>query len=54
MRGGRGQGHGDEEDVDVLGEEVVDGGFVEAAEPGAGDGTVWVAGVGDDEAGVAL
>lgn len=54
VRGGGGEGHGDEEDVDVLGEEIVEGGFVEAAVPGAGDRAVGVAGVGDDEAGVAF
>ncbi len=32
-----GQGDGDEEDVDVLFEEVVEGGFVQAAVPRAGD-----------------
>lgn len=50
MRRCFGQGHADEEVVDVLGEEVVQGGSVEAVEPGFGDGAVRVAGAGDDEA----
>ena len=36
--------------VDVLGEEVVEGGFVEPAEPGRRDRAVRVAGPGHDEA----
>jgi len=36
--------------VDVLSEEVVQGGFVEPGVPAGGDGAVRVAGVGDDEA----
>lgn len=42
----------DEEVVDVLGEEMVQGGFIEAVEPCVRDGAVRVAGAGDDEAGV--
>ena len=45
-----GERDGDEEVVDVLGEEVVERGLVETGEPGGGDGTVRVAGAGDDEA----
>ena len=45
---------GDDEVVEVLGEEVVEGGLVEAGEPGRGDGAVGVAGAGDDVAAVAL
>lgn len=48
------QGHADEEVVDVLGEEVVEGGFVEAVEPLGRDGAGRVAGAGDDEADVAF
>lgn len=44
------QGHADEEVVEVLGEEVVQGGFVRAAVPGYRDRAVRVAGAGDDEA----
>lgn len=40
----------DEEVVDVLCEEVVQAGFIEAAEPFFRDGAVRVAGAGDDEA----
>ena len=44
------QGYADEEVVDVLGEEVVQGGLVQAAVPGFWDRAVRVAGAGDDEA----
>lgn len=44
------QGHADEEVVDVLGEEAVQGGLVRAAVPGCWDRAVRVAGAGDDEA----
>lgn len=42
--------HADEEVVDVLREEVVQGAFVQPAVPGAGDGAVRVAGAGHDVA----
>ena len=44
------EGHADEEVVDVLGEEVVQGSLVQAREPGFGDGAVRVAGSREDEA----
>ena len=50
----RGQRHADDEPVDVLREEVVQRGRVQAAVPRAGDGAVRVAGAGHDEAAVAL
>ena len=36
------EGDGDEEVVEILAEEVVQGGFVEAAEPRGGDTPVWI------------
>ena len=44
------EGHADEEVVDVLGEEMVEGWLVEAVEPGGWNGAVRVAGAGEDEA----
>ena len=44
------QGDADEEVVDVLGEEMAQGRFVQAAEPGFRDRAVRIAGPGDDEA----
>lgn len=44
------EGHADEEVVEVLGEEVLQRGLVQAGEPGFRDRTVRVAGAGHDEA----
>ena len=52
MGGFFGQGDGDEEVVDVLRKEFVQGGLVQPAEPGRRDRAVRIAGPGDDEAGV--
>ena len=47
-----GKGYGDEQHVDVLSEEVVQGGFVKSAVPRAWEDAIWIAGAGDDVAGV--
>ena len=54
MRGFFGQGDGDEEVVDVLGEEMVQRCFIHPAVPGARDRAVRVTGPGNDEAIVSL